>query len=97
MVRKLISAVAGYSCPPRAFGKTDRAGVARPVLENDAARIWRGLCASAELERQADRKRFFWRVSNSLLQAPSLYFRSKTFAAHGSAQCQISRLPSMSN
>jgi hypothetical protein len=43
----------------------------------------------------ADRKRFFWHVSNSLLQAPSLYFPSKTFAAQGSAQCQISGLPSM--
>jgi hypothetical protein len=55
MVRKLIAAVAGYSwfvrlsdlqdfhrCrshPRRAFGKTDRAGVARSVPENDAARL----------------------------------------------------------
>lgn len=38
------------SAAGRAFGKTDRVGVARPVPENDAARIWR------ELERQRRQK-----------------------------------------
>jgi hypothetical protein len=54
-----------------------------------------GILRLSSWRDSADRKRFFWHVSNSLLQAPSLYFRSKTFAAQGSAQCQISRLPSM--